>query len=178
MYCTPCADKVFIQGQKGTAEEKQPEKPATAKSTPPIKSTPPVKSTPPPPAAAAPAQPATTVRRSEQTFDSDFPAELKGWNWGAFVFSWIWGIINKVWISFLVFIPFLNIVWVFVLGAKGSEWAWKAREWDSIEHFKKHQKAWRPWAILLFILWIIGIVLYLIFIIVMVVIMGGEIYFG
>jgi len=28
---------------------------------------------------------------------------------------------------------------VFVLGAKGSEWAWAAKKWDSVEDFKRTQ---------------------------------------
>lgn len=26
------------------------------------------------------------------------PDEVKGWNWGAFTFSWIWGIGNKTYL--------------------------------------------------------------------------------
>lgn len=28
------------------------------------------------------------------------------------------------------------------MGAKGNEWAWKSRQWRSIEHFKEHQRGW------------------------------------
>ena len=30
----------------------------------------------------------------------------------------------------------------FLFGAKGNEWAWKSRRWESVEHFKDHQRAW------------------------------------
>jgi len=70
------------------------------------------------------------------------PREIQGWNWGAFLLSWIWGIGNNVWIAFLCFIPLFNVIWVFVLGAKGTEWAWKSKRWDSIEHYRKTQKTW------------------------------------
>lgn len=30
----------------------------------------------------------------------------------------------------------------FVLGAKGSEWAWNNKRWDSPEHFARVQKTW------------------------------------
>ena len=53
------------------------------------------------------------------------PPEVKRWNWGAFFLNWIWAIGNEVWIGLLALIPYVNIVMVFVLGAKGSEWAWK-----------------------------------------------------
>jgi DNA-directed RNA polymerase subunit RPC12/RpoP len=75
------------------------------------------------------------------------PQEIKGWNWGAFLLGIIWGACNNVWWSLLLFIPYFDIVWVFVMGIKGSEWAWRSKKWDSIEHFKKTQKKWRDWGI-------------------------------
>lgn len=82
---------------------------------------------------------------------SEFPQELKGWSWGAFMLGWIWGAFNSVWISFLVFIPFFNWVWVFVLGLKGKEWAWRKRQWESVEEFKRVQKKWNAWGLGFFI---------------------------
>ncbi|MBS7532015.1 DUF2628 domain-containing protein [Hazenella sp. IB182353] len=38
------------------------------------------------------------------------PVEVQGWNWGAFFFTWIWGITHGVWISLLTLIPFVG--WV------------------------------------------------------------------
>lgn len=70
------------------------------------------------------------------------PQEVKRWNWGAFVFTWLWGIFNGTFLSFLVFIPFGNLVMPFVLGAMGNEWAWKNKTWDSIEQFHAVQKRW------------------------------------
>lgn len=88
------------------------------------------------------------------------PSEVLGWNWGAFWLSFIWGIGNGVWIGLLsLIIPF----WPFVLGIKGSEWAWKTGRFKSIEEFKSVQKKWARvgFAIFLFStgLAIIGIVL-------------------
>jgi hypothetical protein len=70
------------------------------------------------------------------------PPGVKTWNWGAFFLNWIWGIRHGVWISFLVFIPFFNLIWIFILGAKGSEWAWQKGDWKSLEEFKKTQRRW------------------------------------
>lgn len=70
------------------------------------------------------------------------PAEIKRWNWGAFFLHWIWGIGNDTYIALLALIPFFGFVWSFVLGAKGSEWAWRNKRWDSIEHFKHVQRIW------------------------------------
>ncbi|MDT7526959.1 cytochrome c oxidase assembly factor 1 family protein [Pseudidiomarina sp. GXY010] len=75
--------------------------------------------------------------------DSVVPNEIKGWNWGAFLLNWIWGIGNSTYIALLMFVPLVNIVMIFVLGAKGSEWAWRNRTWRDVEHFKSTQKKWR-----------------------------------
>ena len=48
---------------------------------------------------------------------------VKGWNWGAFLLTWIWGIRNRVWISLFALIPVVGIVMSFVLGAKGTQWS-------------------------------------------------------
>ncbi len=73
---------------------------------------------------------------------SSIPAEIKGWNWGAFWLTWIWGIGNSAYRTFLVFIPILNFVMPFVCGAKGNVWAWSNRRWESVEQFKKTQRKW------------------------------------
>jgi DNA-directed RNA polymerase subunit RPC12/RpoP len=73
---------------------------------------------------------------------SEVPPEVMRWNWGAFFWTWIWSIFNGVWIGLLALLPFLNIIMVFVLGAKGSEWAWKTGRWQSVAHFKRVQKKW------------------------------------
>ncbi len=75
------------------------------------------------------------------------PQEIKGWNWGAFLLGVIWGAGNNVWWSLLLLIPYFGAVWIFVMGVKGSEWAWESKRWDSIEHFKRTQKKWRDWGI-------------------------------
>lgn len=85
-----------------------------------------------------------------ETYAEEVPAEIKKWNWGAFFLSWIWGIGNHVWISFLSFVPFVGFIMIFVLGAKGSEWAWKAKDWESVEHFKRVQRKWAIWGAVIF----------------------------
>ncbi len=84
------------------------------------------------------------------------PPEIVGWSWGAFFLNWIWGIGNNTWRAFLVFIPFFGFVWIFVLGFKGNEWAWKHKRWADIQQFKRVQ---RKWAIASFIFWGIGLLL-------------------
>lgn len=80
------------------------------------------------------------------------PAELKGWNWGAFWLTWIWGIRNRTWIAFLTFIPFVSFVMPFVLGAKGNKWAWQNQTWESIEQYKASQRRWAMWGLIIFII--------------------------
>ena len=69
----------------------------------------------------------------------------RGWNWGAFFLTWIWGVCNNVWISLLCFVPLVGLVMCFILGAYGSKWAWKNKRWDSVEHFKRVQRKWAWW---------------------------------
>ena len=73
---------------------------------------------------------------------AQIPAEVRGWNWGAFFLGWIWGVSHRVWIALLELIPYVGIVMAFVLGAKGNEWAWTSKRWDSVEHFKRTQRKW------------------------------------
>jgi DNA-directed RNA polymerase subunit RPC12/RpoP len=146
IYCTPCADKIFVQNKPETTrvDEVEPITPQQQK---------------------VEAQTEVLANRSEepgtqkssntsgQGSKAVLPSELKKWNWGAFFLTWIWGIGNSVWIAFLSFI--LGIIWAIVLGIKGNEWAWQHKKWNSIEHFQKTQKTWAKWGIGLFIVWII-----------------------
>lgn len=73
------------------------------------------------------------------------PQEISGWNWGAFLLSWIWGIGNNVWWGLLTLIPYAGFIMRIILGVKGNKWAWKNKKWESIEDFKKTQKTWADW---------------------------------
>jgi Cytochrome oxidase complex assembly protein 1 len=92
------------------------------------------------------------------------PPELDRWNWGAFLLNWIWGVGNNTFIALLTFIPFFGLVMPFVLGAKGSRWAWRNGRWDSVEHFKRVQRLWAIWGV---IIWLSAIALF-----------GGGVGFG
>jgi serine/threonine-protein kinase len=70
------------------------------------------------------------------------PSEIRGWNWGAFLLPGLWPLSNKVWIGLLSWVPLVGIVMRFILGAKGNAWAWRSRQWKSIQDFKAHQRAW------------------------------------
>jgi hypothetical protein len=82
---------------------------------------------------------------------STVPAEIDRWNWGAFLLNWIWGIGNNTYIAFLMFVPMVNIVMIFVLGVKGSSWAWRNKRWESIEQFRSVQRKWATWGVIVWL---------------------------
>jgi hypothetical protein len=95
------------------------------------------------------------VNTSGQGKLSIVPREIQKWNWGAFLLPPLWGIGNKTYIILLGFIPLVNFVMPFVGGAKGSEWAWQNKRWDNIDHFKRVQRIWMYWGIVVWIAMII-----------------------
>ncbi|MBD2455894.1 serine/threonine protein kinase [Nostoc sp. FACHB-87] len=87
------------------------------------------------------------------------PEEILGWNWGAFLLPWLWLWTNQVWCGLFCFVPQIGWFMAIAMGAKGNEWAWRSRQWRSIEHFKEHQRGWAIAGILVgapisLILWI------------------------
>lgn len=87
------------------------------------------------------------------------PDGVKGWSWGAFLLNWLWAVFNGVWIGLLALVPFVGFVMMFVLGAKGREWAWRSKHWESVEQFQRVQRKWSAWAVgLLIVPVVIGIV--------------------
>lgn len=93
---------------------------------------------------------------------AEIPRELDKWNWGAFFLNWIWGIGNRTYIAFLMFVPLVNLVMIFVLGARGSAWAWENKPWRDVEHFKRTQRAWAIWGLVSWIA-VIGLCVWLVF---------------
>jgi hypothetical protein len=138
IYCTPCADKKFVHKEADPVSRQSAQVTAA-----------PIISSPPPTSSDTSTTAAAT---------STLPKEVRKWSWGAFMLSWFWGIFNRVWIAFLIFIPVFGFIWWFVLGAKGSQWAWKKGKWDSLEHFKSTQKKWNVVGIILFALWVLSII--------------------
>ena len=88
----------------------------------------------------------------------------KKFNWGAFVFTFIWGLFNKTYItlislviSFIPVVCYLNIFVSIWFGIKGNEWAWQNKKWESIEEFHKSQKRWAIASAILLALMLLGI---------------------
>jgi len=95
-----------------------------------------------------------------------FPDELKGWNWGAFLLSWIWSIGHNVWIGLIALVAPAWLVMAIILGIKGNDRAWQNRQFKSVEEYKEIQKAWTKWGIITVIaalvLGVISIILYIV----------------
>jgi|GEM_PF-4324829 len=79
----------------------------------------------------------------------ELPADLRGFNWGAFFLQWIWGIRHKVTWAWWSLIPGVNIVIAFMLGFRGNELAWKNCEWKSEIEFDEVEREWTMWGICL-----------------------------
>ncbi|CAB5079282.1 hypothetical protein D3OALGA1CA_2362 [Olavius algarvensis associated proteobacterium Delta 3] len=84
------------------------------------------------------------------------PPEIKGWNWGAFLLNFIWAIGNRTWIGLFSILPIVGYVMPIILGYKGSEWAWRNKRWESIDHFKSVQRSWAVWGTVVMILLLVS----------------------
>jgi hypothetical protein len=114
---------------------------------------------------------------------NDVPAEImRGWNWGAFFFTWIWllnhglktwgwayligGIVarsitrstNVAEISIALSVVDLGLR--IALGIMGNRLAWQNRRFDGVEDFKRCERTWAWWALGVFIAaFVIGILI-------------------
>jgi len=87
------------------------------------------------------------MQRPGQLGDEYLPPGVAGWSWGAFLLNWIWAIGNRTWIGLLALVPYVGFGVAIWLGIKGREMAWKAREWESVEHFNRVQRSWSRWGV-------------------------------
>ena len=97
-----------------------------------------------------PDEKATPAPADPTSKSGPFPAELNGWNWGAFFMGWIWALGMSNVIGFLLCF-FLSGIGSIIVGIKGNEWAWKSRKFDSVEQFRAVQHTWAVWGVVLFI---------------------------
>lgn len=93
------------------------------------------------------------------------PQEIKKWNWGAFIFNAFWGIGNYSYLPLLCFIPLFNIIWIFVCGFKGNEWAWKSGKFSNVEDFLATQETWNRAGLVSFLIGLVTIIIYIIMLI-------------
>ncbi len=115
----------------------------------------------------APVPNARAEANDSGTPGGQLPAQLRGFNWAAFLLGMIWGLGNGVLLALLVNVAGYAALWFstrgtdsvkwmgfaawvvanLVVGYKGNEWAWRARKWQSAEHFKRVQQGWLLWAV-------------------------------
>lgn len=85
-----------------------------------------------------------------------FPSSLKGWNWGAFAWQFIWGVNHNIWLGLVILVPVLGwlaiLPMAIVFGLRGNAWAWKSRKFDSLYQFKEVQATWAKWGF-----WLLGV---------------------
>ena len=123
------------------------------------------------------------VNTSGQGPNEKVPAEVaKKFNWGAFLWGWIWGVCNGAWITLIgLAIPIViciigasmsskslgsfriisNII-CFPLaiwfGVMGNKWAWQNKRYNSIHEFHEKQKRWvKFWFMIFGGLFLLGI---------------------
>mgnify|MGYP000273471409 CR=1 FL=1 len=88
----------------------------------------------------------------------DIPAGVKGFSWGALIWSWLWSIFNGTWIGLLALVPYVGFGVAIYLGFKGREMAWRNKRWDSLEHFNRVQRSWTRWGLVVPGIALIGII--------------------
>lgn len=84
----------------------------------------------------------TQPKYSSQDIDTN-EYKLSKWNWGAFYFGWIWCVSMRFYLGILLSLTGIGSI---ILGIYGNQWAWKCRQFKSIEEFTTVQKAWTKWA--------------------------------
>ena len=115
-----------------------------------------------PPQAPQYSQPPQYPQYPQPAYVQAPPAEIGGWNWGAFMFCIPWGIGNKTYKALLCLVPLLGVVWPFICGAKGNEWAWLAGNYTDPYTFKAVQDTWNRAGKVFFFIALAFIVLYII----------------
>lgn len=86
------------------------------------------------------------------------------WNWGAFVDAVGFSIGNRAYLGLLTLIPIFGLVWAFVTGFKGEQWALENKDnsYRDEEEFRQVMDSWKRAGFVQFIILIAILVLYLI----------------
>jgi hypothetical protein len=83
---------------------------------------------------------------------AEMSEELERWNWGAFGLTWVWGIANRTPVAWFVLVPYAGWFGMpFLLGLKGTAWAWHNGNWSDIETFRRAQRMWARRALALWL---------------------------
>lgn len=114
-------------------------------------------------------------RRNRPSGDNsdETPQEIQRWNWSAFILGPIWGVVHGLWWTILGFMPLLPVPTLrtlgfvvligvmLILGLKGNEMAWRARQWESAEKFLAVQQRWATWSIVFAIGAFVAVIIFL-----------------
>lgn len=86
------------------------------------------------------------------------------WNWGAFINPIGFGFGNRAYLCLFALVPLLNIIWVFISGAKAKTWALAnpANEYRDEQEFRKVMDTWKRAGFVQFIIILAICILYLI----------------
>ncbi|MDR3072138.1 MAG: hypothetical protein LBU41_01455 [Clostridiales Family XIII bacterium] len=126
--------------------------------------------------AYVPPQPPPNVTYQQQGPDPNMyamPPQVHKWNWGAFMYTYIWGVGNRAYLTLLCLVPLLNLVWPFVCGALGNQWAWKSGHFKDLKTFEATQETWNRAGFVAFLIAIAGLAILIVTLIVMVSIFGS-----
>lgn len=63
-------------------------------------------------------------------------------NWGAFFLPLHFGFATKAWLCFLALIPGINIIFCFVSGFAGPQWAYESGHFATVEEFNAVMDTW------------------------------------
>lgn len=107
------------------------------------------------------------IQKTDESVLSTYLVPKFGWNWGAFLFGWIWGLGNGVyWPLVSIFVCWIpDVGWVasliinIVLGISGSKWSWEKKDWGNVQHFNNVQHRWSIAGIYYIALVMIGIII-------------------
>lgn len=108
----------------------------------------------------------------EESTDEQQYKKLKKFNFGAFAFGGIWGLLNGVYkpsyfwflcfalgifpLKFVIFVIGLFVLSI-IFGIKGNEWSYNDKDWKTFEQFEKTQKKWNIAGLCLFVFQVIFI---------------------
>jgi hypothetical protein len=79
-------------------------------------------------------------------------ADIGGWNGGAFMFTWIWGLNHRAYWLLLGLIPYVGFIMCIVGGIMGNRWAWESGRFHTVEEMRACQRIWAGWALGVFII--------------------------
>ncbi|MDO5755709.1 MAG: ribonuclease G [Tissierellia bacterium] len=78
-------------------------------------------------------------------------------NFGAFMLPIPWGIAHRCYLPLLTLIPVFNLIWIFVCGFRGNDWAMKNNHYRDELEFSRVQMPWHRLGVVLFTLTLLSI---------------------